>query len=152
MRHAPVERETGHVNQPLEAGRDLDEGAERLETANRALGRRSSGKALGSALPRIGCERAKRQADAPAAAGGIRLELHDLGFHRLADLEHFGGIFHARVTELAHVHERLDTADVDEGAEVAERSDGAAHHRAELEMLPRLPGFRRGLVLEELAA
>src|SRR5262249_39751834 len=113
---------------------------------------RPGGKALDGGLPRVGFEGAKRQGDASPPARRVGLELQDLRFDGLSYLQYIGRIADAPVAELAHVDQRLDAADVDEGPELPKRRDRPADDRAHLEASPRLLRLRGCFVLEKLAA
>jgi hypothetical protein len=94
--------------------------------------RGASRKLLRHGGPRIGGQGAEREADPLPTGLGIGLDLDDLGLDRLADLHHLGRVLGAAVTELAHVDETFDAAEVDEGAEVADRSHGAGDRGADV--------------------
>src|SRR6185295_13123134 len=115
----------------LDAGRDLDEGAERFEPAHRAWRGASCGKLLFECRPGIDGECFERQADLAApAAVGLSADLDDLRAHRLPDRKNVARVRDARVAELAHVNHSLHAAEIDERAEVAYGSHGAVEHRA----------------------
>ena len=137
VRDAAVERQARDVHQPVDAGRQLDEGAELLEPAHRSADGGADGKALRRRRPRVGREGAQREADAPAAAARVGLELHDLRLDPLADCQHLGRDAGARMAELAHVDQPLDAAEIDERAEVAQRGDRPRDDRALRGAAPR---------------
>ena len=124
MGHAAVERQARDVHEPVEAGRELDEGPELLEPSHDAAHARSHRETLRRRRPRIGRERPEGQPDA-ATTLRVGLELHDLRLDALADLEHLGRVTGAGIAELAHVDQAVDAPEIDERPEVAERRDGA---------------------------
>src|SRR5262249_25321169 len=151
VRDASVEHHAGDVDEPVQARRQLDEGAELLEPPHAAAHVRPDREAIARGIPRIRSERAYRQADATAALR-IGLELHHLHLDLLTDAQHVGSVRHAGVADLAHVNQTLDAAEIDERSEVTDRRHRAGEDGPLAQPLPRLRGLRGGFLLEELPA
>src|SRR5262249_38978797 len=100
VRDASVEHHAGDVDEPVQARRQLDEGAELLEPPHAAAHVRPDREAIARGIPRIRSERAYRQADATAALR-IGLELHHLHLDLLTDAQHVASVRHAAVAHLA---------------------------------------------------
>src|SRR5262249_31293282 len=128
----PARAELADVDQPLDAGRDLDERAERLEPSDRALDPGALGEVRGRIAPRIAGQYLERQGDA------IALDLEHGDVELLAEPEHVLRLVDARVAELGDVQHALDAAEVDERAERLEADDLATQHGAGRQLLAGL--------------
>src|SRR5262245_35843146 len=110
-----------HMDQPLDAGLELDEGAVVGDVGDRALeagARRVFG---GDALPRIGFE----LFDAEADALGFRIDADDLHLHRVADIHDLARMIDAPPRHVGDVKQPVDAAKIDEGAVIGDVLDHA---------------------------
>src|SRR5262245_31949177 len=110
-----------HMDQPLDAGLELDEGAVVGDVGDRTLeagARRVFG---GDALPRIGFE----LLDAEADALGFRIDADDLHLHRVADIHDLARMIDAPPRHVGDVKQAVDAAEVDEGAVIGDVLDHA---------------------------
>ncbi len=114
----------GDVDQALDAGLELDEGAifgdvgdPALEhAADRIFGRR--------AVPRIAFELLHAQGDAL----GVAVDADDLHLHRVADVDHLARVADALVGNVGDVEQAVDPAQIDEGAVIGDVLDHAVDH------------------------
>ena len=74
----PARAELADVHEALDAGRDLDERAERLQPGHGALHARALGEGRRCVAPRIVRERLEAEADAVALLAGLDLEDRDV--------------------------------------------------------------------------
>src|SRR6185369_13541904 len=100
---------------------------------------------------RIFGKRAHRKADLAAAFLVGLADLDDLHANALADREKLARMLDARERKLAHVNHSVDAAKIDERTEIAQRADGSFEHCADANAGPRLRGFLRGFLLEQVA-
>ena len=114
-----VRRELGDVDEPLDAGKDLDEGAERDDLRDATLDDVVLAVALDHLLPRIGLRLLEAERDPLTVA----VDVEHLHLDRLADVEHLGRVVHVAPAELGDVDEAVHAVEIDEGAEVDDVRD-----------------------------
>ena len=85
-----VRCELGDVHEPLDAGKDLDEGAERDDLRHAALDDVVLAVRVDHLLPRIRLRLLQAERDALTVA----VDVEHLDLHRLADVEHLGRVVH----------------------------------------------------------
>src|SRR5579864_5242598 len=127
-------RHFGNVDQALDAGLELDEGAVVGDVGDAALeagGDRIFGL---DALPRI----VEQLLHAERDAVGLVVDLDDLDLHLLADIEHLGGMIDAPPGNVGDVQQAVDAAEIDEGAVVGDVLDHAVDDLALFEVLHQL--------------
>src|ERR1019366_4977351 len=133
------------VHQAVDAFLDFDEGAEIGHVAHASLHHAAHAVAAVDGSPGVRFELFEAEGD--AAVLGVHLQNH--GFHRIARLDHLGGMFHApRPRHLADVYEALHAGfEFHKGAVVGDvdhAADDAAVHRVALRH--RLPRVRLQLL------
>src|SRR4029077_19474355 len=138
----------GDVDQPLDAGLELDERAVVGDVGHAGL-EAGADRELGvDALPRIGLQLLHAERDA------VRLvvDLDDLDLHLLADVEHLGRVIDAPPRDVGDVQEAVDAAEIDEGAVVGDILHHAVDDLAFLEVLHQLLALLGAGLLERGAA
>ena len=140
--------ELGDVHEALDAGHDLDEGAEGDDLRDLALDGVALVVALEHLLPGIGLRLLEAERDPLALA----VDVEHLDLHVLADLEHLGRMVDVRPRELGDVDQAVHPVEVDEGAEVDDVRDLAVDHVARLEPVEDRLAHLLALVLEHGAA
>ena len=101
-------------------------------------------------IPRIGQCVLERETDFLR----FGIELHDFDLHRIADFHDFGRMLDARVREFAVVDQTVDTAEIDECAEIRQAHDDAFanltdFHRVEQLLFLGLQFFFQNVPLRE---
>src|SRR5204863_2131804 len=119
----------GDVDQALDPGHDLGEGAERDDLGDAAGDDVALLGLVDDALPGIGLRLLEAERDALAVA----VDVEHLDAHLLADLEHLGGMVHMAPAELRDVDQAVDAVEVDERAEVHDVGDRPDHDLAALQ-------------------
>src|SRR6185312_14687554 len=109
----------GDVDQALDPGHDLGEGAERDDLGDPAGDDVALLGLVDDALPRIRLGLLEAERDALAVA----VDIEHLDAHLLADLEHLGGVVDVAPAELRDVDQAVDAVEVDERAEVDDVRD-----------------------------
>src|SRR5712691_8396020 len=105
-------RHFGYVDEALDAGLQLHEGAVVGDVGD-AAGEAAADRELRlDALPRIGLELLHAERDAV----GLMVDLDDLDLHLLADVEHLGGVIDPPPGDVGDMQETVDAAEVDERA------------------------------------
>src|SRR5581483_5106558 len=143
-----VRRELGDVDEPLDAGEDLDEGAERDDLRDAPLDDVALGVAVEHLLPRVALRLLEAERD-PLA---IAVDVEHLDLHRLADLEHLGRVVHVAPGELGDVDQTVHPVEVDEGAEVDDVRDLPVDDVARRKLVEDRLAHLLALVLEHRAA
>src|SRR5438445_775837 len=141
----------GHVRdvqEPFDAGLELDEGPVVGEAHDLALGLGAGGVGLLDALPRI--RRLLLVAERHPAGLAIEVEHHHLDL--VADLENLRGMAHPPPAHVGHVQEPVDPAEVDERPVVGDVLDGAGEHHSLGEDLERMLLLLLTLLLEDRPA
>src|SRR5207245_10086873 len=87
--------------------------------------------------------------EAERAAALLLVAPHDLAGDRAAHAQEIGRAARTRVRKLGQRHEPLHAAQVDERAEIRERSHRPGQHRAGEDLLARLLGHLGGTLLEQ---
>src|SRR5712691_7186445 len=141
-------RHLGHVDEALDAGLELHEGAVVGDVGDAALEARAHRELRLDPLPRIGEELLHAQRDAV----GLVVDLDDLDLHLLADIQHFRRVIDAPPRDVGDVQEAVDAAEVDEGAVVGDVLDDAVDDLAFLEVLHQLLALLGAGLLEHGAA
>src|SRR4029077_4266761 len=136
------------VHQPLDAVLDLDEGAVVGDVGDLSKCARVRRVAACDVLPRIGAELLQPQAHPRALAG----ELEDTHLDLAAHLDDLGGVLHALPGHVGDVQQPVDAAEVDERAVIGEVLDGAAPHRAFLQVVHQRAALGGELLLDHRAA
>ena len=120
----------GDVDQALDAGLELDEGAV-IGDVGDAAAELGVDRVLDlDALPGIGFELLHAQADAL----GLEIEADHLDAHGLADVDRLGGVVDAAPGHVGDVQQAVDAAEIDEGAVIGDVLDHALEHLAFLEV------------------
>ena len=109
------------VDQALDAGLKLDEGAIVGDVGDRALEPGADRIFGGDALPRIGLE----LLDAEADALGLGIDADDLHLHRVADIHDLARMGDASPRHVGDMQQPVDAAEIDEGAVVGDVLDHA---------------------------
>src|SRR5438876_2896 len=148
MTHAARPRHLRDVDEPLDAGLELDEGAVVGEAHHPAAGLRARRERLLHALPRVRRLLLVAERDAARLAVEVQHDHLDL----VADLEDLRGMAHAPPAHVGDVQEAIDAAQVDEGAVVGDVLHGAREHHALGEHLERVLLLLLALLLEDGAA
>src|SRR4051794_20403004 len=143
-----VVRKLGDVHEPLHAGQDLDERAERDDLRDLAVDDVALGVGVDHLLPRIRLRLLEAERDALAVA----VDVEHLDLDRLADLEHLRRVVDVRPRELGDVDQAVHPVEVDEGAEVDDVGDLALDHVAGVEVVEDLLPLLLALLLEHGAA
>src|SRR5213596_3355055 len=146
--HAARPRHLRDVDEPLDAGLQLDEGAVIGEANHLATGLRARRERLLDALP--GVRRLLLVAERDAARLAVEVQHDHLDL--VADLEDLRGMAHAPPAHVGDVQEAIDAAQVDEGAVVGDVLHGAREHHALGEHLERVLLLLLALLLEDGAA
>ena len=136
------------VDQPLDAGLELDEGAIVGDVGDRALEPGADRIFGGDALPRIGLE----LLDAEADALGLRVDADDLHLHCIADIDDLARMIDAPPGHVGDVQEPVDAAEIDERAIVGDVLDHAVDHLALFEAGDDLAALLGASLLEHRAA
>src|SRR5215218_886036 len=140
--------ELGDMNQPLDAGHDLDEGAEGDDLRDLALDDVALAVLVEHLLPRVALSLLEPERDALA----VPIDVEHLDLHGLADLEHLGRVVHVAPRDLRDVDQAVHAVEVDERTEVDDVRDLALDDVAGREPVEdRLPHLL-ALVLEDGAA
>ena len=139
-----VRGELGDVHEPLDAGEDLDEGAERDDLRDLPVDDVALGVGVDHLLPRVGLRLLEAERDALALA----VDVEHLDLDRLADLEHLGRVVHVAPGELRDVDQAVHPVEVDEGAEVDDVGDLPLDHVAGVEVVEDLLALLLALLLE----
>src|SRR6266403_2154145 len=127
-------RHLGDVDEALDAGLELHEGAVVGEVGDAAL-EAGADRELGlDALPRIGLQLLHAERDAV----GLVVDLDDLDLDLLADVEHLGGVIDAPPRDVGDVQQAVDAAEIHEGAVVGDVLDHAVDDLALFEILHQL--------------
>ena len=151
MVDATARTELADVHEALDARRDLDECAERLEANDLALHALALGERRDRVAPRIVAQCLEREGDALLLLALGRFDLEDDDIDALAERENVLGLRDARVAELRDVEHALDTADIDERAERLEADDLAVDDEAGNERAANLGGALLVLFFDERA-
>ena len=109
------------MDQALDAGLQLDEGAVVGDVGDAALEARGGRVFELDALPRIGLELLHAERDAL----GLGVEADDLHLDRLADLQRFGRMVDAPPGDVGDMQQAVDAAQIDEGAVIGDVLDHA---------------------------
>src|SRR4029453_2074698 len=131
--HALGPRHLRHVDQALDAGLELDEGAvagQRHHLARDALAGRVAHRGV---APRIRLDLLQAQRDALA----LRVEAQHLDLDLVTDAEQLARVVDAAPGHVRHVEQAVDAAEVDEGTVVGDVLD---HAIDDLTLLERLQG------------
>src|SRR5580692_4665726 len=124
-------RHFGDVDQTLDAGLELDEGAVVGDVGDAALEPCADRIFALDALPRIVEQLLHTERDAV----GLVIDLDDLDLHLLADIEHLGRMIDAPPGDIGDVQEAVDAAEIDEGAVVGDVLDHAVDDLTLFEVL-----------------
>ena len=120
----------GDVDQALDALAQVDESAERDKLGHSTLDDSADGVLLDQCAPRILGGLLETQGDALA----VEVDVENLDLDLLADLDNLGRMVDVVPGELGNVDEAVDTAEVDEGAEVDDGGNGTLETHARLEL------------------
>ncbi len=132
------------VDQALDAGQDLGEGAERDHLGDAADHDVALVRLVDHALPWVGLGLLEAERDALA----IAVDVQHLDLHGLSDLEHLGGMVDVAPRELGDVDQAVDAVEVDERAEVDDVRDHALHLGTGREPIEDLLALLASLLLE----
>src|SRR5579859_6691850 len=140
--------ELGDVDEALDTGENLDEGAERDDLRHLAVDGVALLVALEHLLPRVALGLLETERDSLPVA----VDVEHLDLDLLADLEHLTGVVDVRPRELRNVDQAVHAVEVDEGAEVDDVRDLALDDVARVEAVEDLLALLLALVLEDGAA
>ena len=140
--------ELGDVHEALDAGEDLDEGAERDDLRHAALDDVALAIAVEHLLPRVGLRLLEAQRDSLP----LTVDVEHLDVDGLADLEHLGRVVDVRPGELRDVDQAVHPVEVDERAEVDDVGDRPLDDVARVEPVEDRLAHLLALVLEDGAA
>ena len=118
-------RHLGNMNQALDAGLEFHERSKLHETSDGAAHAVAGLELFGNRIP--GMRLQLLQSDGDALLLAFRPNLEHFHFDRLADREHVGRLVDAAPGNVAHMQQRIDSAQIDEGAVVGKAAHGAAH-------------------------
>ena len=141
-------RHLGDVDETLHAVAEVDEGTEGDELGDGTLDDGADRVLLDEGAPRILGGLLEAEGDALA----VEIDVENLNLDLLADLDDLGGMVDMVPGELGDVHETVDAAEVDEGAEVDDRGHGALEAHADLELGENLLALGLACLLEDDAA
>ena len=111
----------GDVDQALDAGLQLDEGAIFGDVGDAAL-EHAADRIFGrGALPGIALELLHAERDAL----GVAVDADDLHLDRVADVDHLARVADALVADVGDVEQAVDAAEIDEGAVIGDVLDHA---------------------------
>src|SRR5256884_2484446 len=144
MTHAARPRHLRDVDEPLDAGLELDEGAVVGEAHHPAAGLRARRERLLHALPRVRRLLLVAERDAARLAVEVQHDHLDL----VTDLEDLRRVAHASPAHVGDVQQPVDAAQVDEGAVVGDVLHGAREDHALGEHLERVFLLLLALLLE----
>ena len=122
------------VDQALDAGLELDEGAVVGDVGDAALVAGADRILRLDALPGIVLQLLHAERDAV----GLVVDLDDLDLHRLADIEHLGRVIDAPPGDVGDMQQAVDAAEVHERAVVGDVLDDAVDDLALFEVLHQL--------------
>src|SRR5439155_19054704 len=140
--------ELGDVNEPFDAGKDLDERTEGNHLRHPVFDGVALLVLLEHLLPRIGLRLLETERD-PLT---LTIDVEHLHLHMLADVEDFRRMVHVRPRELGDVDQPVHPVEIDEGAEVDDVRDRAVDHVAGVEPVEDRLAHLLALVLEHGAA
>src|SRR2546423_2586451 len=141
-------RHLGDVDEALDAGLELDEGAVIGDVGDPALVARAHREFRLDALPGI----VEQLLHAERDAVGLVIDLDDLHLDLLPDVEHLGRVIDAAPGDIGDVEQAVDAAEIDEGAVVRDVLDHAVDHLALFEVLHQLLALLRPGLLEHGAS
>ncbi len=136
--------ELGDVDQTLDPGQDLDEGAEGDDLGHGSLEHVAGAVGADHPLPRVLLRLLETERDALA----IAVDVEHFDPHRVADRDDLGGMVDVAPGKLGDVDQAVDPVEVDEGAEVDDVGDLALDHLAGLEATEDLLADLLALFLE----
>ena len=140
--------ELGDVHEALDAGEDLDEGAEGHDLRDAPLDDVVLVVVLDHLLPRVGLRLLEAERD-PLA---VPVDVEHLHLDRLPDLEHLGRVVDVTPGELGDVDQAVHAVEVHEGSEVDDVRDLALDHVAGAQPVEDRLAHLLALVLEDGAA
>ena len=127
------------MDQPFDARLEFDERSE-IGDARNLAGHASAGFQLRDGLrPGVGRKLLQSQRDLMRVA----IDLENLDVDHVTGRDHVGGFHAARVRHVGNVQQTIDSAQIDESAELHEAANCAAHHHA---FFDALEGFLLGLL------
>src|SRR5437867_3939061 len=138
----------GDVDEPFDAGLELDERPVVGEAHDLAVRLGAGGVRLLDALPRV--RRLLLVAERDAAR--LTVEVEDDHLDLVADLEDLRGMADPTPAHVGHVQQPVDPAEIDEGAVVGDVLHGAGEHHALGQHLERVLLLLLALLLEDRAA
>src|SRR6185312_2200532 len=123
-----------NVDQSLDARLQFDERAVVGDVGHAAFETRADREFSFDALPRI----VEQLLHAKRDTVRLVIDLDDLHFHRLADIEHFGRMIDPAPRDVRDVQQAIDAAEIDERAVVGDVLDHAVDNLAFFEILHQL--------------
>jgi hypothetical protein len=142
-----VPRDVLDVNHPVEAFLDADKGPVIRQRDDRTLHLLADRKAVVRRLPGVGRQAPARQRD----LAGVRLDLHHHHLNLVINLQVVLGLGGALPRNLRAGDQAVDSAEVDEGAEIHEPFDTRLERLPDLQLREHGVALRRALILEQLA-
>src|SRR6185437_10574741 len=134
----------GDVDQSLDAGHDLGEGAEGDHLGDLAGHHVALPALVDHPLPGVGLGLLETKRDALP----IAVDVEHFDVHLLPDLEHLGGMVDVAPGKLRDMDQTVDTVQVDEGAEIDDVRDHALHLDARRKPVEDLLALLLALLLE----
>src|SRR4051794_339139 len=139
-----VVRELGDVHEPFDAGKDLDEGAERDDLRDLPVDDVALGVGVDHLLPRVRLRLLEAERDPLAVA----VDVEHLDLDGLADLEHLARVVDVRPRELGDVDQAVHPVEVDERAEVDDVGDLPLDDVARVQVVEDLLALLLALLFE----
>ena len=140
--------EVEHPDQALDAGLDLDKGAEIGGAGHLAANAVAGLVPLRDQRPGVGSQ----LFEAERNLARVAVDLEDSDFQFVADVENVRRLLDAIPRDVGHMQQAIHTAQVEEGAEVGESAYGGADHRTFLERFELLAARARLLLFQHGAA
>jgi len=140
-------REFADVNETLDSGFELHEGAVGNEASNFATHLEIDWIFLGDFVPWVFRHLFEAEGDAEA----LFIDLENENFDLLTGLEHFGRVTEATPSHIGDVEETVETVEVDEGTELGEIFDTAFDFGSFVEMREEFGAFFVALFFDKFA-
>src|SRR5436309_14999223 len=148
MAHVPRPAHLADVNESLDSRLELDKSAVVGDRDNLTGHARADWILLGDILPRIALELLQAERDSLA----VPIDVEDFDFQLLTDVNHLGRMLNASVRHVGDVQQSVDSAEIDECAEVGDVLDDSFAHLIFLQLLHQLLALARSLLFENDAA
>jgi len=132
------------VHQAFNAGFEFNESAV-ISDVGDAAGELATRRILGvHTIPRVG----QQLLHAERNALGVRVDLHDLDFHRVAHIEHLARVVDALPAHVGDVQQAVDAAEINEGAVIGDVFHNTFADFAFLQLADDFSAFRSAALFE----